>query len=443
MTNKDNSNDQGNGNNEKSSAANKSGLQNDKVEDAVIIEDEKTPASSQQAPAKSGESGESGKSNKPANKKGAALSGITFIIALLAIVATAYIAWLSFQQAEQLQTLTADSSRYYQQTQKLQQSLQSVQNESLTALMLRDQQREQLSSALQDANLIIDSHGRRLRSLTSTTTDDWRLAEVEYLLRLANQRILISKDSATALNLLATADQILLTLADPRFFDIRKAIAEDRAALLLVGQQDLDGVFLRLSALTQQLEKLPLIAMPAFESVDKVEIASVDDSTVSVWQRKINAIGSATWQELKSLVVINQRNSDVKPLLPPDQQYYLRGNLQLMINQSQLALLDGRQAVYSDSLNRAERWLQDYFASDTDAIQSVIADIQQLQTIAVDVALPDIANSLLAVKQFLSEQRQVEILGVTKNAGVEEKLKPEPELKPDPESSLENIEAAL
>jgi len=87
--------------------------------------------------------------------------------------------------------------------------------------------------------------------------------------------------------------------------------------------------------------------------------------------------------------------------------------------------------------------LQDYFASDTDAIQSVIADIQQLQTIAVDVALPDIANSLLAVKQFLSEQRQVEILGVTKNAEVEEELKPELELKPESESSLENIEAAL
>ena len=394
------------------------------VEDAIIIQDEKKPATSESS----------------ANKKGAALAAVAFILALLAVAATAYVAWISFQQAEQLQSLSADSKQYYQQTQKLQQSLRRSQNETELALTQQNQQREELLSAIDDANLIIDSQGRRLRSLTSTTTDDWRLAEVEYLLRLANQRILISKDSTTALNLLATADQILLTLADPRFFDIRKAIAEDRAALLLVGQQDLDGVFLRLSALTQQLDKLPLIVMPTFDTTAKVEIDNVDDSVLSSWQQSINAIGNATWQELKGLVVINQRDSDIKPLLPPDQQYYLRGNLQLMINQSQLALLDGRQAVYSDSLYRAERWLQDYFASDTDAIQSVIADIQQLQTIKVNIELPDIAGALLAVKQFFSEQRQIEKLKTKPDTELDTHIE---DIKIDSELPSINKEAAL
>lgn len=412
MTNKDNVNAQ-------DASAKNSNLDGGMVEDAVIIEDEKKLAGSGQ----------------PAKNKSAAISAVALMVALLAVAATAYITWVSFQQAEQLQSLTVDSKHYYQQTQKLQQLLQRAQNESVATLAQQDQQREQLLTAIENTNLIIDSQGRRLRSLTSTTTDDWRLAEVEYLLRLANQRILISKDSATALNLLATADQILLTLADPRFFDIRKAIAEDRAALLLVGQQDLDGVFLRLSALTQQLNKLPLIVMPTFDTADKVEINNVDNSVLSVWQQKINAIGGATWQELKGLVVINQRDSDIKPLLPPDQQYYLRGNLQLMINQSQLALLDGRQAVYSDSLYRAESWLQEYFASDTDAIQSVIADIQQLQTIKVNVELPDIANSLLAVKQFFSEQRQIEKLDAEQST--------ELDIKTDSEMPSTNEEAVL
>lgn len=409
---------------DKSAAANKSHLESGVVEDAIIIQDEKKLATSESS----------------ANKKGAALSAVAFILALLAVAATAYVAWISFQQAEQLQSLSADSKQYYQQTQKLQQSLRRSQNETELALTQQNQQREELLSAIDDANLIIDSQGRRLRSLTSTTTDDWRLAEVEYLLRLANQRILISKDSTTALNLLATADQILLTLADPRFFDIRKAIAEDRAALLLVGQQDLDGVFLRLSALTQQLDKLPLIVMPTFDTTAKVEIDNVDDSVLSSWQQSINAIGNATWQELKGLVVINQRDSDIKPLLPPDQQYYLRGNLQLMINQSQLALLDGRQAVYSDSLYRAERWLQDYFASDTDAIQSVIADIQQLQTIKVNIELPDIAGALLAVKQFFSEQRQIEKLKTKPDTELDTHIE---DIKIDSELPSINKEAAL
>ena len=383
-------------------------LDNNDVEDATIIEDEKI--TSGEGIVKNDKPSSSAKkmSGEPEVKNNSALAGIALFMALLAVVCVGYVGWQSFQQAEQLASITADSQRYHQQTKNLKRSLEAARSESSAAYVQRDQQSEQLSSALQDANLIIAAHGRRLRSLTSTTTDDWRLAEVEYLLRLANQRILISQDSATALSLLTTADEILLTLADPRFFDIRKSIAEDRAALVLVGQQDVEGVFLRLSALTQQLEKLPLIIMPSFQVDNEYINIEPVESTVSSWREKFNAIVESTWQELKSLVVVNARTSDIKPLLPPEQQYYLRGNLQLMINQSQLALLDGRQAVYSDSLYRAERWLQDYFPSDEHAIQIVITEIKNLQQVKVDVELPDVSHSLLAVKQFLAKQHQVD-----------------------------------
>ncbi|MGB1191564.1 MAG: uroporphyrinogen-III C-methyltransferase, partial [Pseudomonadales bacterium] len=201
---------------------NKSTTENIKdIEDATIVEDKTASSTSKVS---------TGQSEKSKKKKGSALAGLAFGVALLTVSAAAYLAWVSLQQAEQLRSLTVDAKNNNQQIQKFQQSLQADQSEAMAALAMRDQQHAQLSSALEDANLIIAAHSRRLRSLTSTTTDDWRLAEVEYLLRLANQRILISQDTATALSLLNTADQILLTLADPRFFDIRKAIAEDRAA---------------------------------------------------------------------------------------------------------------------------------------------------------------------------------------------------------------------
>jgi len=399
------------------------------IEDATIIEDEKITKSEGMANSSSKKI-----SGQPKDKNGT-LAGVAFIIAFLAAVTAAYIGWLFFQQAEQLESIAADAQRYHQQTSNLKQSLQAARSESAAAYTQREQQNEQLSLALQDANLIIAAHGRRLRSLTSTTTDDWRLAEVEYLLRLANQRILISQDSATALSLLTTADEILLTLADPRFFDIRKSIAEDRAALVLVGQQDLDGVFLRLSALTQQLEKLPLIVIPSFAAENDRVNTALNESTVSSWREKLNAMGASTWQELKSLVIVNKRSSDIKPLLPPEQQYYLRGNLQLMINQSQLALLDGRQAVYSDSLYRAERWLQDYFPSDEHAIKSVIAEIQALQQMKVDIELPDVTKSLLAVTQFLSQQHQVDT-----SADIEVSVAPR---EASSVNAAENIEVAV
>lgn len=387
---------------------NKSTTENIKdIEDATIVEDKTASSTSKVS---------TGQSEKPKKKKGSALAGLAFGVALLTVSAAAYLAWVSLQQAEQLRSLTVDAKNNNQQIQKFQQSLQADQSEAMAALAMRDQQHAQLSSALEGANLIIAAHSRRLRSLTSTTTDDWRLAEVEYLLRLANQRILISQDTATALSLLNAADQILLTLADPRFFDIRKAIAEDRAALVLVGQQDLDGVFLRLSALTKQLDKLPLIVAPVFNVGDESVVAEERAVAASSWQQKLNDIGASTWQELKSLVVVSEHNENIKPLLPPEQQYYVRGNLQLMINQSQLALLDGRQSMYSDSLNRAEQWLVDYFPSEEHAVQSVIADLQRLQKVKIDIDLPDVASSLIAVKEFLAKQNQVDSIPLVDEA---------------------------
>ncbi|MGB2272370.1 MAG: hypothetical protein ACPH15_05055, partial [Pseudomonadales bacterium] len=163
---------------------NKSTTENIKdIEDATIVED-KTASSTSKVT--------TGQSEKPKKKKGSALAGLAFGVTLLTVSAAAYLAWVSLQQAEQLRSLTVDAKNNNQQIQKFQQSLQADQSEAMAALAMRDQQHAQLSSALEDANLIIAAHSRRLRSLTSTTTDDWRLAEVEYLLRLANQRILIS-----------------------------------------------------------------------------------------------------------------------------------------------------------------------------------------------------------------------------------------------------------
>lgn len=338
---------------------------------------------------------------------GNGIAWLALLLALLAAAAAGYSAWTLLQQTEQLQALSSTSDSHHQQSQNMQQAIQASDAKTAKALVQRDQKITQLSSALQEANGVVEGHSRRLLSLTATTTDDWRLAEVEYLLRLANQRILTSKDGETALNLLRAADQIILELGDPRLFKVRESIADDRASLSLVGQQDLDGIFLRLSSLSKLIDRLPLLVVPEFDSSKNIADSEATESTAPAWQQKLFAIGQSTWQEVKSLLIIQGRDTDIKPLLPPEQQYYLRGNLRLLINQAQLALLDGRQVAYLDSLESAEQWLGDYFPNDEAAIQAVIADIQQLQTIKVEVELPDVSNSLLAIKGFIADQHRI------------------------------------
>ncbi|MBT8139603.1 MAG: uroporphyrinogen-III C-methyltransferase [Gammaproteobacteria bacterium] len=349
-----------------------------------------------------------------AKAPGKGLAWLALLIALLAAGGAGYLGWLLLQEQEAGRGLVDMSESNHQRVNTFQRELDKVEKQLAKEREARLAQASGLQQELAEANTLIEGQSRRLLSLTATTTDDWRLAEVEYLLRLANQRILTSKDGRTALNLLQSADEILVELGDPRLFEVRKAIANDRAALSVVGQLDLDGVFLQLSALGAQVEKLPLLRVPEFSvraAQDNAEPIAVgadaaSDGATSGVVDKLREIGRSTWAELKSLVVIQQQDASVKPLLPPDQQYYLRNNLRLLINQAQLALLDGRQAPYSESLRSAVAWMQDYFPMKEAANAQVARQLADLSEVVVAAEYPDVSASLIAIKAFIAEQHR-------------------------------------
>ncbi|NNC55034.1 MAG: hypothetical protein HKO07_04845, partial [Pseudomonadales bacterium] len=344
---------------------------------------------------------------------GRGLAWLALLLALLAGGAAAFLGWLLLQEREAAQGLSEMGKNNHQQINSFQRGLDSIEQKLARERQARTAEASALERKLAEANTLIEGQSRRLLSLTATTTDDWRLAEVEYLLRLANQRILTSKDGRTALNLLQSADEILVELGDPRLFEVRKAIANDRAALSVVGQFDLDGVFLQLSALAAQVDKLPLLQVPEFSAraasdsgAEPIAVDTNNNVTPAGIAGKLREIGRSTWAELKSLVVIQQRDASVKPLLPPDQQYYLRNNLQLLINQAQLALLDGRQAPYSASLRSAFTWMQDYFPMQETANEQVAKQLADLSEVTVAAEYPDVSASLLAIKAFIAEQHR-------------------------------------
>ena len=288
---------------------------------------------------------------------------------------------------------------------------------------------QQLEKQLSYSKLQLDSHSRRLLSLTATTTDDWRVAEVEYLLRLANQRLMISSDVSTALDLVVAADKILLELADPRLVALRRSLAEDKAALGRVASLDIEGMFLTLAALAGSVDQLPVISVPAFQpnraettnedqgalasSEFSADAATSDDQAAadvdskSMLQSALDGMSGILrkgWVEIRSWLVINRKDLDIKPLLPPEQQYYLRGNLQLLLNQAQVALLDKQEEPYRSSLGTAIDWLNAHFPANEPAISNVVAELENLAAQDISPALPDLSASLLAVKAFMNER---------------------------------------
>ena len=96
-----------------------------------------------------------------------------------------------------------------------------------------------------------------VRELMGPARADWLLAESEYLLRLASQRLLMDRDVPSAIALIQSADDILADARGLKIFELRASLAEDLASLGAVAELDTEGIFLRLNALIGRVDVLP------------------------------------------------------------------------------------------------------------------------------------------------------------------------------------------
>src|SRR5690606_27295410 len=71
---------------------------------------------------------------------------------------------------------------------------------------------------------------------------EWALAEIKYLLNLANQRALLANDTQGAKLALSLADQQIREIGDYRMQPLRELIAEEQLALNAAGETDIAGI---------------------------------------------------------------------------------------------------------------------------------------------------------------------------------------------------------
>ena len=216
---------------------------------------------------------------------------------------------------------------------------------------------------------------------------EWKLAEVEYLLRVANHRLLMEQDVATALGLLQAADGILEALDDLVLHPVRAALADEMLALSRSEGADVQGLYLRLDALKRQLETLAL-ARPQYRLAEPEEAPNEPSGVLD-----------AVAAELRQLVRFRRIDTPAKPLLAPEEAVYLELNLRLMLEQAQLAALKRDQVVFDSSLSSALEWVRNYLALDDPDVQDTLEALADLRQVQLDVPLPDLSASLNALLQ--------------------------------------------
>ncbi len=328
---------------------------------------------------------------------------LALIIALAALTGTAYIGWRGLTLENQVSQAIprieqADYQLSQQQTRLTRTSRQiiPIQQQS-TAL---EQRGERLLTR-------VDKLTSQVRSLEGSTRIDWYLAEIEYLLRLANQRLLMTTDIEGAKTLLASADEVLKNLDNYNLFTVREALAEDIAVLNDTPAFDQEGIYLKLQALGQQVMSLPLLDADRFNVEKSAEPKVISTANDSDWKTMALSGLKRAWQEFSGLFRFTaDRTSPVEVLLTPEQEGLIRQNIQLLIEQGKVSLLTRQQVVYQDSLQQATQYLQKYFALAGDHSHSTMAELKSLATINVNPEMPVINRALEALKHIQVQSAQ-------------------------------------
>ena len=363
-----------------------------------------------------------------ANTDGSTKSGAGLIvsfgmlISILALVVAGYAAYLIYESSSELKEART--------------SVRSLEIELANLKRTSDQKIEQLSVALEQTtasisqireaeNTAIADLGASFEVATEqlrtelraelneglgTSGEDWLLAEVEYLIRLANQRVLMERDVSGALSLLSSADEIVEQTSGIAAYELRESLAYDIANLKAVSDLDTDGIFLSLSAMASQVPELrrkqPELSPPTQIQVENGEAQNY-------YQQFLSLVNNIFGRVLNS-VDYRRDGVAITPLLPPKEEYYLRQNLILKFEMAQLALLRNDQPVYHTSLSEAKLWIVKHFVETDPRTVALVIALDQLVEVEVDRSLPNISGSLRAVRGLLNTLHQQDSRGAEK-----------------------------
>lgn len=221
----------------------------------------------------------------------------------------------------------------------------------------------------------------------------WYVAEAQYLTRLASDHVQFSYNITMAITLLQRADQVLEKLNDTGLLEIRKAIATDIATLQALPQVDVTQLYVRLVALNNQLDQLPLPVNPLKAETQPVPAAPADQANLSWWKKGLNQ----TEEALRKIVIVRKSTANALPLVMPEEKIFFYQNLHAQMESAMWAVLHRNADVYQASLNRMITWIQQYFAQDAAQTKTVLDSLRALQAENIQ---PPTATNLSATLQL-------------------------------------------
>lgn len=227
------------------------------------------------------------------------------------------------------------------------------------------------------------------------TRSSYVLAEAEYLLKLADQRLLIERNPETAVNLMRTAQALLGQLQDGRLLSVRERLAQDLQSLSAIQSVDVLGIQAELLALDPVLDDLQL-------PVRSLAPERESEATVDVQQW----LGG-----LSEFIRIREVNVPITPLVSASDAGRAREVLRLSLEQIKVALIREDQALFDAGLAQAKRLSMHFFDVTEGAGLKVMTVLSSLEGTQIIREIPDAAQGLRALKAYRDALTQERVSG--------------------------------
>lgn len=237
-----------------------------------------------------------------------------------------------------------------------------------------------------------------LAGISAGARETFLMAEAEYYLQIANAQLQLANNPRLASLALGMADERVTQLSDPGLTAVRRAIADELAALEVMEKPDLEGATLTLASLARVVESLPLARAAAEE----------DDADIDEDQSGVDRAWDSVKDAMSGLVKVTPPDQAKLALVSPDAAYFLRNNIALQLQAARLALLRGEQAIFEQALDDTSALLDTYFDSSSEQVSSAQLTISEIREDVFSTSVPDISESLRLLRQFRTVRETTE-----------------------------------
>lgn len=280
--------------------------------------------------------------------------------------------------------------------------------------------KKELGILQQDVSVRTDHLYQKIMAFSAVNRTDWLLEEIEHFIQLAHERLVLTHDARGAISLLKHADEIASQVTEYGVEGMRSSLQEDMRALGVVAQLDTQGLFIQMASVIELIEAFSLpdfvAEKPKIEAAPIILNAAHEDFENSMSARMQHLFSSIYTFITQRLVRVYRVQQPMSPVMPPENQVFLKQNLRLLFEQAQLSLLRAEKERYLWCLSEAHIWIDRYFPSSDPKTKEIQSMIQTLKQVNISPEIPPIDRSLESIRVFREvwlkrkEERQKKVL---------------------------------